>query len=532
MLYANHYNPRRTPQSEQADQLQVQNNAGGYTFAVDDWMRLQRFLILGSEGGTYYATEHKLTRDNAKCVERCIDADPARAVQLIVDISLGGRAPKNDPAIFALALAAATPGASKLAMAALPSVCRTGTHLFQFIEQVRQMRGWGVALRRGVSAWYEQKNPDDLMYQLVKYQQRNGMDHKRIFRMAHPRLGDSAIARWVLGASNDARQVGKDGERSYGAAGIVPEYLAAFDELKTADEKRTIQLIQQYRFTHEMIATHHRNSAAVWEALLPTMPMTALIRNLGKLSSVGLTKPMGQTTGAIVSKLTNGALLKHARVHPISVLSALRVYESGHGDKGSLTWEASRQVIDALDEAFYLAFGSIEPTGKRTLLALDVSGSMDGSRIAGLSLSAREVSAALAMVTARTEQNWYCMGFSTRFMPLNISPKQRLGDVIRVMQGLPFAGTDCAQPMLWAAGSDVDVDVFHVYTDNETWAGNIHPHQALKAYRAKSGINAKLAVVGMTATEFSIANPSDPGMLDCVGCDSALPNVLADFARW
>ena len=54
---------------------QVRNSNAGYSWAVDDWARLDRFLILGSEGGSYYATERKLTRDNAEAVLRCIAAD-------------------------------------------------------------------------------------------------------------------------------------------------------------------------------------------------------------------------------------------------------------------------------------------------------------------------------------------------------------------------------------------------------------------------------------------------------------------------
>jgi 60 kDa SS-A/Ro ribonucleoprotein len=45
------------------------------------------------------------------------------------------------------------------------------------------------------------------------------------------------------------------------------------------------------------------------------------------------------------------------------------------------------------------------------------------------------------------------------------------------------------------------------------------------------GRRAKLVVVGMTATSFTIADPSDAGMLDVVGFDTAAPQVMADFAR-
>ena len=49
------------PQSE-ALSGQVKNSAGGFSFPVDDWTRLERFLVLGSEGNTYYATAAVLTR--------------------------------------------------------------------------------------------------------------------------------------------------------------------------------------------------------------------------------------------------------------------------------------------------------------------------------------------------------------------------------------------------------------------------------------------------------------------------------------
>src|SRR6185295_12163185 len=101
-------NKKVTPQSAPIPgSNQVPNSAGGYAFPVDDWIRLDRFLILGSEGGSYYAGETALTRENAGAVLRCIAADGVRTIARIVEISEQGRAPRNDPALFALALATA-----------------------------------------------------------------------------------------------------------------------------------------------------------------------------------------------------------------------------------------------------------------------------------------------------------------------------------------------------------------------------------------------------------------------------------------
>jgi 60 kDa SS-A/Ro ribonucleoprotein len=76
----------------------------------------------------------------------------------------------------------------------------------------------------------------------------------------------------------------------------------------------------------------------------------------------------------------------------------------------------------------------------------------------------------------------------------------------------------------------VAVDTFVVYTDSETWYGTIHPAEALRRYRERMGIAAKLIVCGMVANNFSIADPADGGMLDVVGFDTAAPPVMRDFS--
>lgn len=520
--YAGHFNPNKTPQSEPADPRQVQNSAGGYSFALDDWKRLERWLILGAEGGTYYASERKLTRENAQTVLRCLDSDPSLTVGTIAEISEGGRAPKNDPAIFALALAAShtSPVARDAALRAMPRVCRTGTHLFQFTQAVDEMRGWGRGLKRAVADWYQARPTEKLCYQLAKYQQRNGWSHRDLLRLSHPKPGSpvrESVYRYAVKGEITSQ---------------LPPFLASFEYLKTANEQATVALIREFGFTHEMIATQHKNSPAVWEALLEKMPMTAMIRNLAKMTEVGLLKPLSGAIGTVTERLTNSERLKEARVHPIALLSALKVYAQGHGEKGKLTWSPIGQITDALDAAFYLSFQHVEPTGKRTLLALDVSGSMDAGVIAGVAgLTPRLATAALAMVTMRVEKNWHTVGFSHKLVDVPITPSQRLDDVIRTMQRIDFGRTDCAQPMIEALARGWDVDIAHVYTDSETWCGAIHPHQALANYRQRRGIQTKLAVVGMTATGFTIADPADPGQLDVVGFDTATPNLLADFAR-
>ncbi len=144
MQYAKHFQTLTTPQTEQARSDQVQNSAGGFSFQLDKWKRLDRWLILGAEGGSYYASERKLTRENAATVLECLAEDGLRTVRTIAEISESGRAPKNDPAIFALSLACADAQLEtrRAAFAAISRVCRIGTHLFHFAEALKGTRKW------------------------------------------------------------------------------------------------------------------------------------------------------------------------------------------------------------------------------------------------------------------------------------------------------------------------------------------------------------------------------------------------------
>jgi 60 kDa SS-A/Ro ribonucleoprotein len=188
--HAKLFNRRITPQPQPIPgSTQVANSAGGYSWQVDDWTRFDRFLILGAEGGTYHIGERDLVKQNHDAIVRCIKADGVRAGNRIVEISDNGRAPKNDPAIFALALVAThgSPEAKGLALQNLAKVCRIGTHLFHFAEYVNALRGWGRGLRNAVGRWYLEQEADKLAYRVVKYQSPDRWSHGDLLRLAHPK---------------------------------------------------------------------------------------------------------------------------------------------------------------------------------------------------------------------------------------------------------------------------------------------------------------------------------------------------------
>ena len=540
------FSTRTTPQAEAIPgSNQVENSASGFSWAVDDWSRLRRFLILGVDGGSYYASERKLVKENAEALLRCIALDGVRTVEEIVAVSEAGRNPKQQPVVFALAACSASeePAVRQLALKALPRVCRTGTQLFLFAGFVEQFRGWGRGLRRAVASWYVDRDPDALAYQLVKYQQREGWSHRDLLRLAKPtpeRDGPTDLAiRWAVGKLVDEYPPG------------TPRLLAAHRAAKQASSPaETARIISTDGLPWEAVPSDHLGSAEVWDALLPTLGLGALVRNLGRMTANGALRPSSGAVDAVVARLGDAEDIRRARLHPIQILSALLTYRAGKGVRGQLSWDVITPIVDALDRAFYLSFSTVEPSGTRTLLALDVSGSMAMGTIAGVpGLSPRVASAAMAALAMATEpmvetvaftsagkEAWTSPSAVRRFnvvdgiAPLGLSARQRLDDIVQTVSSLPFGGTDCALPMLYALDRGIAVETFIIYTDSETWAGDLHPVQALRRYREHAGIASRLIVVGMVSNGFSIADPDDAGMLDVVGFDTAAPQLMSDFA--
>ena len=525
-----------TPQVEKAKENQVVNNAGGFVFKVDDWNRLNRFLILGSDKNSYYSSSGKLTRENARVVENLLKSDGKKVVDKIVEISQSGRAAKNDPAIFALALAASCDDdeTRKYALDNLDKVCRIGTFLFTFATYVDDLRGWGSGLQKAISRWYNEMSVDRLSVQVCKYVSRRvegekPWSHRDLLRKAHTVPVDEDHNK-VYQYVTQGRESFTDEEWN-SLSDTDMKYIYYHEAAKNADSAGELsELISEHGLFHESVPSDFKNEPEVQKALLPHMPVTATMRSLGSLTKSGVLSSMSDASKVVIDKLSDEQNIKKARLHPLNILNALRTYGSGTGFRGSSSWTPVQSVVDVLEDAFYKSFENVDPTGERMYIGLDVSGSMSCSY--GQILTPREISAAFAMVFARTEKQYVMKGFSNSMRKIDITAKDSLNSVISKISNLPFGGTDCSLPMRDALKNKIPVDTFLVITDNETWSGSMHPYEALKKYRKEMNIpDAKLVVLATEPTEFSIADPDDAGMLDIAGFDSAVPQIVSEFIK-
>ena len=540
---------------------QIENSTGGFVYKITPEDQFRRFLILGVEGGTYYATENDLTKRSFTCIKTCLDRNPVWAINEIVNVSTGGLALKNEPALFALATAAAHTDEEtrQLALSRLSDVARTGTHLYHFVSYVTALRGLGRGLRRAISKWFTEKPADKLAYQVIKYQQRDGWSARDLLRIAHPTAPSKeheAVFRWIVGgikatgkrsvglsltdpkASQPARTAKHRGE-AYKAADVreypsvkryVPELIEAFEEAKTASTKDLVKLVTEKGLPREAVPTEKLDSIEVWEALLQGMPLTAMIRNLGKMSAIGLLKPLSAGSRLVTQRLSDREYLRKSRIHPVQVLIAHRVYEQGHGVKGSLTWSVVPSITAALDAAFYKTFDNVDPCGKPLLFGLDVSGSMESSAAGATALCACEVTAAFALVHASIEPACHVFGFANTFRELGIHKGMSLSEARSRTVAANFGSTDVSLAVQYAINNKIEVGGFVVMTDNEVNSGR-HLPQALKEYRQRFVRDARCVMVATTVTECSCVDPQDSLCLDIAGFDPSVPSVVSNFIR-
>uniref|UniRef100_A0A8C4VXT2 Ro60, Y RNA binding protein n=1 Tax=Gopherus evgoodei TaxID=1825980 RepID=A0A8C4VXT2_9SAUR len=488
-------------QMQPLNEKQVLNSEGGYVWQVTDMNRLHRFLCFGSEGGTYYINEQKLGFENAEVLIRLIeDGKGCDVVQEIKTFSLEGRAAKQEPMLFALAICSQCSDAKtkQAAFKAVSEVCRIPTHLFTFIQFKKDLKEgmkcgmWGRALRKAVADWYNGKNGLAVALAVTKYKQRNGWSHKDLLRLSHLKPASEGLAvvtKYITKGWKEVQEAYKDKEFSSETEKLL-KYLEAVEKVKrTKDELEVIHLIEEYKLVREHLQTNHLKSKEVWKALLQEMPITAMLRNLGKMTANSVLEPASPEVAIVCERLRNEKLLKKARIHPFHVLVALKTYKTGHGNQGKLRWLPDKDILEALDVSFYKTF----------------------------------------KVVVRTEKDSNIVAFSHEMVPCPVTKDMTLPQVLLKMSEIPMGGTDCSLPMIWAQKTHTAADVFIVFTDNETFAGDIHPAVALKEYREKMGIPSKLIVCGMVSNGFTIADPDDRGMLDICGFDTGALDVIRNF---
>ena len=518
-----------TPQTERADPTQVKNNAGGYVFELDPVDAFDRFLILGTDGGTYYCSEKQLTKAGMALVASCAQSlDPIVYAERV--IHAGKVAPKRTYALWAIAEALITGNDHLKALAPRMAreVAQTGTDVFELASYVKGRRGWGPAVKNVFDEFLASMPVDTLALWSVKYRNRNGWTWRDLLRQQHTKPGHDPRRTAVFGFMT--------GKTEPTGSLVIDGYLRAQGAV---DEKAIVQLVSEYGLPWEALTDEQRTDD-VWKACLPFIGNRAVLRNMASFTRRGLSKDAA-FRDAVTARIAGASNL-----HPVNVLDAMRSYGSGGrlGRSQADTFIPDPRWLESMEDCLTRSFtDGVTATGKRVYVGLDVSGSMGSMASGSVVLSCRDVGAAIALAMVNNEPDVAVFGFTsvsgssyaartrggTAMTHLPFTRRTAFADAVAHVTGMPFGATDCSLPMLHAMEMKANIDTFIVITDNETWAGHVQPMEALRQYRKASGINAQLAVVGLTATNFTIADRRDRATMDFVGFSSDLPKAIEKF---
>jgi hypothetical protein len=337
----------------------------------------------------------------------------------------------------------------------------------------------------------------------------------------------------------DAKKSGKKHHHQLTQLQQVAHLLKHLHAVHEAGEATNVALacalIRSGRLVREHLPTVLFGSREIWATLLETMPLEALLRNLGKMTQNGVA---GDKYKEIVARMTDQTAILKARIHPIKVLVASKVYKNGHGDLGSLSWVPNSFISNAFTQLFRLSYGTITPTGQSIMVGVDVSGSMSSAVLGSKVLTCRDASIAMALLYLETEKNVSVVGFSAGLTDMS-GPSSRnqlrrgmtIDEGLAATNGMAFSSTDCVLPILHAINHNLKFDAFIVLTDNETYAPNEHPQSALVRYRQLMGTETKLIVIGMTGNCFTIVDPTDRKTLNLAGFDTSTPEIASMFLR-
>lgn len=525
-------------QAEMYKPGQVKNNEGAFVFKADKWSAFDRFLKLGT-AATFYNGADAQEKLGAQVAQECFGEDPARYLAMVRNVRRLGLNVKSTTPVRAAAIACYMASQAKYKFdwhdkcwEVAGEVCKTGDDLAYFVSEMLTVRGWGRTLRTFVGEFYNTQSGEDATYQALKYQRRHGQDVAVLVRNSHPNPRTNfhrALYGYLRGVKIDERWLPDLARR-----------------VRTLDRAFSVEAVLENispAVSWEMIPSRFHQYPEVWTRILNNgMPSTALLRQLGRMTSLGVFSDEEALVAALRG-IERIGMPNRNPVHPIKILTALRAYKSGKGESG-LSWWANPVIVTALENALEESFSMTAPLPGKVLIAVDVSESMtfknkvsvNGKSEAG-EIVAYEAATVLALALLRSTPGATLIAFNTQLQQPPIGAGDTFMAALFKMRGAAGGGTDCSVPFRYmddmAKSYRVFFDNVIVITDNETNARrwSLHPAEYMRRYMQDYNPAAKLAFVATTVTEFSLADGTNPNMLDVAGFGADVPAAIHSFMQ-
>jgi 60 kDa SS-A/Ro ribonucleoprotein len=415
----------------------TRNEAGAPAYALSSEQALAQYAVTGCLNGTFYASAGDQLTQVLELAMACDAEFVAKTAVYARRQSLM----KDMPALLCAVLAVKD---QALLVRVFPEVIDNGKMLRNFVQIVRSgavgRKSLGTLPRRLVREWLASRSLDQLFTASIG----NSPSLRDVVRMVHPKPDGPARANfyaWLIGKPFDLALLP---ERARG--------LELFRRGEGALPDVDFRLVSALPLT--------KND---WRTLAQRSSWTSLRMNLNTFARHGVFDCL-ETTQRLAARLADTELVRKAKAFPYQILTTMQ----------NLDENAPRMLRDALDQAMEIATENVPALPGRTVLAVDVSGSMHapvtGYREGSSSkTTCLDAAATLAAAVLRRNKDATVIPFHDRTVDVKLDPNDSITQTAQRLRDLPSGGTNCSAVLEQLNRTRTKADTVIYFSDNESW---------------------------------------------------------------
>ncbi len=267
-----------------------------------------------------------------------------------------------------------------------------------------------------------------------------------------------------------------------------------------------------------------------WESLIKSKKIgyMALLRNIRNIIEVGVSEDVHEMVQNYLGNET--AVLKSKQL-PFRFYSAYKAIVN----ERQLNPYIKNRYLNVLGKAMSYSAKNIMPIKGRTLLATDLSGSMNGKLSNNSDVSYKEVGAVLSALANQFCDESILCGFGTNFdlIHLSDSPTEILNNVSKIMNTDLGYSTNASLIMQYLLDNNIKVDQIILFSDmqlNGSYTFGLNSlDKDISTYRKRINKNVRIYELNLAGYGSSQINPNDSNYVHMSGWSDNTLKYITEY---
>lgn len=296
-------------------------------------------------------------------------------------------------------------------------------------------------------------------------------------------------------------------------------------------------------YTWETSLSTKGNKPEVWEQLIDSEKLGyfAVIRNLRNILTTDGKGVSDKHIDKVINYIKDPKKVQKSKLFPFRFFSAYK--ELYHPSRMIRFWEYNDEspvdnprtsdVLDALEEAIEISYENIPHMPGTTLIACDVSGSMENPISKKSKLQRFDIGLLLGAATYKYTDKGIIGIFGDDWKQINLAKKSTgiIANTIKMheREGEVGYSTNGYLVIQWAINNDLKVDRFLFFSDNQMWDSQsqrrdlitcgdmIEVNNVYKEYKKSINPKVKLYIFDLAGYGTMAFPPSDPSIVGIAG---------------